>query len=80
MWRSLGTDLLRPRLLLERAGHERKHQRPAASVLPEEDRLPRHLTPRPCVRDRATQQSSSKATQRLAPMEALTKVGFALQM
>jgi len=29
----------------------------------EEDRLPRHLSPRPCTRDRATQQSPSKETQ-----------------
>ena len=40
----------------ERTSDEREHQRPAASVLPKEDRLPRHLTPRPCIRDRATQQ------------------------
>ena len=39
------------------SSNEREHQRPAASVLPKEDRLPRHLTPRPCVRDHATQKS-----------------------
>ena len=43
--------------------NEREHQQPAGSVLPKEDRLPRHLTPRPCIRDRATQQSTTKKTQ-----------------
>jgi len=45
------------------SSNEREHQRPAASVLPKQDRLPRHLTPRPCTRDRATQQSTTKETQ-----------------
>ena len=45
------------------SSNEREHQRPAASVLPKEDRLPRHLSPRPCTRDRATQQSTTKETQ-----------------
>ena len=56
-------DLLRSSLLIQRTSDEREHQRPAASVLPKEDRLPRHLSPRPCIRDRATQQSTTKETQ-----------------
>jgi len=47
----------------ERASNKRKHQRPAASVLPEEDQFPRHLTPCPCTCNEPAQQSSPKETE-----------------
>ena len=37
----------------------KNYQRRAASVLPEEDRLPRHLTPGPCARHEPAQQSTA---------------------
>jgi len=60
---SADTDLLRTRLLLKRASNKRKHQRSAASVLLEDDRFPRHLTPRPCTCNEPAQQSPPKETQ-----------------